>query len=210
MLQSLPPDGTYDLHEAQNETRNYLARHRTNRDRLGVFRWRGMQKHLDLILEKISPAGVAVLDFGGAACPLGFGSKIVDQLKHDAYGRPVEYHSIDTIPNPVDVIFTSHTLEHIEPLEAVLKSFAEKLKTGGYLLAHVPSYTCDRWWPGVHSNDQYHDHVWCFGLCDNLTLPGLSRYRRIDELVATALDVELAEFCGDDSIFLVARSSGKA
>lgn len=205
MALHLPSDGTYDLHEAQNETRNFLSRHHTYRDRLGIFRWRGMQKHLELILEKVTQSGATVLDLGGAACPLGFGSKVVDHLASDAYGRPVDFHSLAEVVEPVDTIFTSHTLEHIEPLEAVIAEIFDTLKPAGYLLAHVPSYTCDRWWPGVHSHERYHDHVWCFGLRTDNPPAGVSKFAAIDEIIATHFKVDLAEYCGDDSIFVVAR-----
>jgi hypothetical protein len=205
MSRHLPCDGSYDLHEAQNETRNYLARHHANRAQLGVFRWRGIEKHLDFILSKVGQPGAQVIDFGGAACPLGLGSKVVDHLERDANGQPVECHSLEEVSAPVDVIFTSHTLEHIEPLDDVLALIASKLKPGGYLLAHVPSYTCDRWLPGVHSNKAYHDHVWCFGLRSSQPPAGLTGYTCIDDRIARHLTVEVAEFCGDDSIFVIAR-----
>jgi hypothetical protein len=65
----LPVDGSYDSHEAQNETQNYRFRHHTLANRLGVCRWRGMQKHLDTCC-RCSPLPAArssILGVGRAA-----------------------------------------------------------------------------------------------------------------------------------------------
>ena len=55
MARHLPYPGIYDLHEAQNETKNFLYRHHEVNHLLGVFRWRGIQKHKDLIFNSPGP-----------------------------------------------------------------------------------------------------------------------------------------------------------
>ena len=60
MAEHLPRPGAYDRHEAQNETRNYRFRHAEASERLGVFRWRGIQEHLHRRFRRTQP--VAHLD----------------------------------------------------------------------------------------------------------------------------------------------------
>lgn len=207
MARHLPCDGAFDLHEAQNQTPSFTFRHRVVAPRLGVFRWRGMQRHKQRILGLIEAAQRRVLDFGGAGGPLGLGSSVVDQLERDAWGRPVELRSLGAARGAADVIFSSHALEHIPPLDELLAQMRESLVPGGTLVAHVPSYFCERWRAGTHSSRRYNDHVWTFGLEDAPLASGLVAYANIATRVAAHLDVELAEYCGDDSIIVFARRS---
>ncbi len=200
------------LHEAQHDTASYRFRHFEAFDRLGVFRWRGVQRHLKTILDTVAPldAQPRVIDFGGAACPLGLGSMLVDLLPEDVYGQPVPYHALSDIEGEVDAIFCSHTLEHVEPLDDVLSEMVGKLRPGGRLILHVPAWTCEGWRAGTHRNDLHRDHVWTFGLSESTDLPndtpdGLPRYRAFDMAVARHARVELAAYCGDDSIMVVAE-----
>jgi len=203
MSKHLPFPGTYDMHEAQNETKNYLYRHAEVNEKLGIFRWRGMQKHMQLILDTID--GISpdkVIDLGGAACPLGFNSTIVDFLEKDAWGRKVPYKYIENYPNKVDVVFTSHTLEHIDNLEEVLGNVHQQMNNGAKFIAHIPSFYCERWRVGIHKNRSYNDHAWTFGLAETEAPKSLKKYKEIDTLLARFFNLEIVEYCGDDSIFI--------
>jgi SAM-dependent methyltransferase len=205
MSRHLPYDGSYDLHEAQNETKNYLSRHRESAAKLGVFRWRGMQKHIETILKVVSVDGARVVDFGGAAGPMGMGSMLVDQQETDLLGRPVLFHSLADVPGTVDVIFSSHTLEHIPNLDDVLTKFAGILRPNGQLLLHLPSFSCERWRAGIHSHRTYNPHVWTFGLGSKPEGLECANYLDIAAHLKRWFLVEEADYCGDDSIFIRAR-----
>jgi hypothetical protein len=178
MSRHLPVDGNHDLHEAQNETQNYRFRHHTAAHRLGVFRWRGIQKHLDTLLPMLTASGSKVVDFGGAGGPLGLGSEVVDRLSQDAWGRAVPHHSLRC------------------------------LKRGGQLILHVPSFHCERWRAGVHSNARYNDHVWTFGIGQDPLGLACQNYVDIASKVGEFFSVHLAEYCGDDSILVLASKGG--
>lgn len=205
MSRHLPHDGSFDLHEAQNETRNFRFRHHERAGALGVFRWRGIQKHLDSILSLVARPGAKVLDLGGAAGPLGLESAIVDRLDRDVWGRPVPFHSLEAAGCDNDVVFSSHALEHMSDLDAVLGSIRAALKEGGHLLLHVPAFTCERWRAGVHASNRYNDHVWTFGLGPEPANVHCKNYVDLLPKVKNLLELECAEYCGDDSIFIRAR-----
>lgn len=204
MSRHLPVDGSHDLHEAQNETQNYRFRHHTVARRLGVFRWRGIQKHLDILLPLLTASGSKVVDFGGAGGPLGLGSEVVDRLDEDAWGRKVKHHSLSELGESVDVVFSSHALEHIPELDDVLRSMQRCLKPGGQLILHVPSFHCERWRAGVHSNARYNDHVWTFGVGRDPLGLACQNYVDIASKVGEFFSLRLAEYCGDDSILVLA------
>jgi len=196
------------LHDAEFRTPDYERRHSdATRAQMGVWRWKGIQRHATRILEII--CGKRVLDFGGADGPLGFGSVIADVKTPPAVGYMVsadgihwKFHSM-----AFDVIFTSHTLEHMPPtaLQDTLKSFADAIVAGGYLIVHVPACTCRRWLPANYGNSEQEPHRLSFTLFrDHTTM--LSDRFAIDALLALAgFDIELAEYCGDDSILVIAR-----
>lgn len=204
MSRHLPVDGSHDQHEAQNETQNYRFRHHTVAHRLGVFRWRGIQKHLDTLLPLLTVPGSKVVDFGGAGGPLGLGSDVVDRLSEDAWGRAVTHHSLSELGESVDVVFSSHALEHIPDLDDVLRSMQRCLKPGGQLILHVPSFHCERWRAGVHSNARYNDHVWTFGVGQDPAGLACQNYVDIASKVGEFFAVRRAEYCGDDSILVLA------
>ena len=205
MSRHVPYDQDYGLHEAQTGTKSFMFRSFEVDHILRVFRWRGVQEHLDLILQEITDPARLVVDLGGAASPFGLGSVVVDQLPVDCDGKPVPYRSLDDLPGPADVILSSHTLEHIPELDQELARIRDALKPGGKLIALLPAFSCERWRAGNHSHASFGDHVWTFGLSDTPNLPdGLVNYVEVDELVARFLTVESASYCGDDSIFLVA------
>ena len=206
MTKHLPYNGSYHLYEAQQETASYWYRHIDSAKRLGVFRWRGIQRNLKEILNLVADPDKKIIDFGGAACPLGFYSKIVDQLSKDCFGRKVPYQSLSDLPYETDVIFSSHCLEHVPEIEKILQLMLKSLKKHGVLVLLLPSFTCERWRVGIHSHKKFNNHVWTFGLKQTTDLPkGLNNYLNIDELVSKYFLVEKAEYCGDDSIFMIAR-----
>jgi hypothetical protein len=205
MARHLPFDGSHDLHEAQNETQNYRFRHHTVARHLGVFRWRGIQKNLNTILPLLTAPAGKVVDFGGAGGPLGFGAVVVDKLEQDAWGRPVRHHSLADIGEDVDVVFSSHALEHIAQLDDILRSMRRCLRSGGHLILHVPSFHCERWRAGIHANRRYSDHVWTFGIGPQPRGVECQNYLDIAQKVRELFELRFAEYCGDDSIFVLAR-----
>jgi len=200
----VPCTGDYGLHEAETVTQSFLHRAFETDDRLGPFRWRGIQENLDLVLDLITDPSKLTVDLGGAASPFGLGSVVVDQLPFDCYGNEVPHGSLDELPRKADVIISSHTLEHIPELDAELERIASSMTPGGTFIALVPAYTCERWRAGTHSHATFGDHVWTFGLSGTTGVPdGLISYVEFDELLAKYFDVESVRYCGDDSIFAV-------
>lgn len=192
------PAGGPGLHEAEERSASYVFRHATCASALGAWRWRGMQA----MRERLCAVSGNIIDFGGAASPLGLGSLVVDRAERDAYGRDVHSTSMRGLRAPV--VFTSHTLEHCEDLDGTLAEIREALMPGGYLIAHVPAWTCVRWRAGVHTSSDYGAHRWTFGLGESE--PGLQNYTAIALAVAwVGLDVVSAAYCGDDSIMVVAK-----
>ena len=202
----VPSTGEYGKHEASTYTRSYINRHKNYLSVLGVFRWRGVQEHLDTILKYCADPKKTVVDFGGAGCPLGFGSIVVDRMKTDAMKRPVKYFGIQDVPNAVDTVFCCHCLEHISNLEKVLREIYESLKPGGVLIVYVPSYTNVGWNASKHVNRRFGSHVWTFGLSKTQKLTeDISHYANIDQVLSSLFVVEEASFCGDDSIYCFCR-----
>lgn len=205
MSRHLPYDGSYDLHEAQNQTINFRFRHYEARNQLGIFRWRGIQQHIDYLINLITGADKLVLDFGGAGCPLGFESKIVDRIKNDAWHRAVPYQSLSEIETEADVIFSSHCMEHIGEIGKAIQAMVNILKINGIDILHLPAFSCERWHAGSYKDINYGDHVWTFGLEGTKVPESLKYYVCIDTLMGHFLSVEKAEYCGDNSIFLICR-----
>jgi SAM-dependent methyltransferase len=201
-----PSGGDYGRHEAELATKSYVFRNFDVDDRLGAFRWRGIQENLDVVLDVIAEHSGLVVDLGGAASPFGLGSVVVDRLPEDAYGNPVPYRSLDELPGKADAIISSHTLEHIPDLEAELERIRESLRPGGTLLVLLPSFYCERWRVGTHSHASFGDHVWTFGLSGTPDVPDdLVSYVEIDRLLEQHFRVDSIAYCGDDSIFAVCR-----
>lgn len=207
MHRYLPFPGIYDNHEAQNQTSNFQFRHHQVNHRLGVFRWRGIHRNKERILQSLQGPNKVVIDLGGAAGPLGLGSIIVDFLEKDAYGNEVPYKFLKDVQQEVDVVFTSHTLEHIPNLENLIEEVKEVLKPHGEFFIHIPAFYCERWRAGTHTNKLYNDHVWTFGLAGSEVPENLQNYLEIDSLLSKYFEIELKEYCGDDSIFIICKKN---
>jgi len=191
------------LNDAEQRTDSWKRRHSPESiAQFGVWRWKGIQKHAGRILDLIF--GKRVIDFGGADGPLGFGSIVVDQK--------AEYKTLADVPGKVDVIFTSHTLEHLDdPLEWLVEA-ADKLTDDGCLILHVPSWRCKRWRANEYANPkQPNGHKWTFALIsDNDDELCKMPFLPIDILVVNKrvrLWSEVACNCGDNSIIVIARKA---
>ena len=181
------------LDDAQLRTASWRLRHSPEAIKtLGVWRWKGIQQHMDRILELC--CGRRVIDFGGADGPLGLGSTVVD--------LSAERKTLDDVPGPVDVIFTSHCLEHVDDLGGTLAAFYAKLSTGGHVIIHVPAYTCGRWRAGCYASETQTKHLHNFSL--SLGAVGVP-FTPIDLEVGKLFGVIKAEYCGDNSIFIIGQ-----
>ncbi len=197
--------GPDDDSEAQRCTPSYVFRHATAASALGVWRWRGMHRYRDHLL-RLFPHGQVVLDFGGAAGPLGLGSIVVDSAMTDANGQPVYSGTLRCLTG-AHAVFSSHTLEHCADLDGTLGEMRDALVTGGSLVLHVPAWTCERWRAGVHTSTEHGAHRWTFGI-DRVTPIVDAAHNYVDIRHATeraGFDDVRAWYCGDDSIMLFAR-----
>ena len=185
------------LHDAEFNTESWRRRHSPEAiKQLGVWRWKGIQDNAVMILSEI--VGKRVIDFGGADGPLGFGSEILDQ-KNEGNNPVYAYQT-------VDVIFSSHTLEHIGSIEKLLSTFKDWLKSGGCLIVHVPSYTCVRWRAENYSNpNQSENHHHTFSL--HISPIFLDHPVEVIDITLKKLgfNIEFAEYVGDDSILILGR-----
>jgi predicted SAM-dependent methyltransferase len=106
------------------------------------------------------------------------------------------------MPGDVDVIFTSHTLEHLDDVKGWLLQARERVNANGVLVIHIPAWTCERWRADQYDNPMQpnrHRHTFCLA---RDAIPG---YCAIDKLLAESDWNVAADYCGDDSIFLIAR-----
>ena len=194
------------LRDAEYRTESWQRRHSPEViTQLGVWRWKGIQKYAGRILDLI--CGKRVIDFGGFDGPLGFGSIVVDQK--------AEYKTLDDVLGQVGVIFTSHTLEHLDDPATWLHKALARLANGGYLIVHVPAWTCERWRADQYTNERQptgHRHTFCLWPevpCvvrtpeEWITITESIAFKWIDRLVPG--NIELAEYVGDDSILVIAR-----
>ncbi|HJN56164.1 MAG TPA: methyltransferase domain-containing protein [Candidatus Poseidoniales archaeon] len=196
-------EGEPGLDEAELQTKNFLYRHKEVNTHLGVFRWRGLHNHLDEVLQLIEGAE-KVIDFGGAGCPLGLDSVVVDLLRWDAAGYEIKHHDIKAWNGRADLVFSSHCLEHFEDLDEALTDLGAALTSEGKAVLLLPAHTCERWRAGVHQNKNFNDHRWTFCLSGDLDVPEIEHLVVIDDKVAEYMVVETAEYCGDNSIYIVA------
>ncbi len=181
--------------DAQRETESWRLRHApAARATLGAWRWLGIARYAPFILHLC--LGKRIIDFGGADGPLGLGSIIVDAKTPwglDAFRD-----------NSVDVVFTSHTLEHCADLTETLATVLRVLKPDGALIVHVPAWTCSRWLPENYPAADQLPHYHAFALANDLVAPAACI--RLDALLMTAgLWLSLARYVGDNSILIIGR-----
>jgi len=103
---------------------------------VGAWRWKGIYDNRKLILRALRNGG---LDLGGAQGPVGCGTKVVDMLPFDDWGRRVWYHEIEEAPRPQPALFASHFLEHTPDPPLYLLEMWRTLKPGGWAVIQVPS-----------------------------------------------------------------------
>lgn len=116
---------------AENKVKN--AHSPEMRRKIGAWRWSLIREEpvRQKLLEWIDAAD-RIIDFGGAAGPLGYGALVVDRIG--------EVRGLEDVEGKVDLIFTAHTLEHVIDLGLVLCAFHWKLNDTGRLVVLVPSY----------------------------------------------------------------------
>lgn len=192
---STPLPSVFELHDAEKRTASWRMRHSPEEiKRSGAWRWLGIRRHSHHIMDLV--LGKRVIDFGGADGPLGIGSIIVDPK--------AEHKTLDDVPGQVDVIFTSHTLEHLCDLRGALNAMVSKLVPGGVMIVHVPAWTCKRWRSGNYDNpnqDSVHRRTFCLlkddvdNTCEGSVV--------IDLLLREWFHLFVAEHCGDDSLLLI-------
>lgn len=118
---------------------------------IGAWRWPGIWENRANIRAVVSQP--YVVDLGGTAGAIGYGAIIVD------YEDP-ERKTLFDLPGPVNAIFSSHTLEHVEDLDLLLHCCRRKLDPTGQFIAFVPSWKSERLW---HRNWPYHRHTFRLG-----------------------------------------------
>lgn len=181
-----------DFNEARDRTDSYRFRHDADmRAVLGVWRWRGLYDHRELLLPILENAK-SILDHGGGACPLEFGADVVES---DA--------ELAACEGPYDVVFSSHTLEHCKNVSATIAKFTELLRHGGYLILHVPAYTAPHWNAGtVRENDAIHGpHLWNFCLASDWSKCPAPQFTIDDDAFL------MTKYVGDNSILVVASKA---
>lgn len=145
-------EGDPGLNEARDRTPSYVFRHSPeSRAILGVWRWRGLYDHRELLLPILENAK-SILDHGGGACPLGFGADVVDSDEELAQ-----------FAGPYDAVFSSHTLEHCDA-EKTVDRLWDLVAPSGWIILHVPAWTAPHWNAGTkRENDAIHGpHLWNF------------------------------------------------
>jgi len=139
------------------------------RETVGAWRWQLLHEPpiLKVLRQWIDEAD-RIIDFGGAAGPMGYGAIVVD--------RQAEIRSLDDVEGQVDLIFTAHTLEHVRDLGLALCSIHWKLPLGGRVIVLVPS------WQNTAlraENHIHHAHTFCLS-ADTDAEPG---WIKLDELL---------------------------
>ncbi len=161
---------------------------------IGAWRWPLLVKYRDTIVPLLK--GKRAIDFGGLAGPVGYGAIIVD------HGG--EFPALYDVPGPVDTIFSSHTLEHVQDIDGVLGCMRDKLLRGGHLIAHVPSWR----WTDLQAENWPHHHQTFFGISDmvpqNAGKLDLATWRCLDGMIVPWADILVTEDDGE-CILVVAR-----
>ena len=86
----------------------------------------------------------------------------VDKFKTSAAQVVAPAHDLPYKPNTVDVIFTSHMIEHLVPseLDAVLKEWKRVLRPGGTLTVRCPNFELYVREYLDASEDERHENPW--------------------------------------------------
>ncbi|NBG65880.1 methyltransferase domain-containing protein [Acidiluteibacter ferrifornacis] len=198
-------DFTSFVDDAEQRTKNFMFRHMKHHKILGGWRWKGLWQYREQLIPIIFNENIKGIDFGGANGPISLTIPIVDFAKKDSFNRVVKYNSLTELDFLVDFIFSSHTLEHIEDLDLIFSQMNEKLNDEGQLIFLVPAYSCKRWNSGVHINKKFNDHAWTFYLSKNKPDHNFKKLNAFDLSVGRHFDVKVAEYVGDNSIYVLAK-----
>jgi SAM-dependent methyltransferase len=185
----IDPAGMFVRPAEDQATPEWVGNHSVEaRRKIGAWRWPLLHKHREALLSMIK--GGRVIDFGGAAGPLGYGAIVVDRV-----GPEDGYRSLYEVEGPVDTVFTCHTLEHVEDLGCVLVSIREKLIPGGHLIVMVPHWTDVKLraenWP-------HHCHTFC--VAEETAAP--QEYTRLDTALRGA-GLDVLKYAGEEGHLLV-------
>ena len=153
---------------AENKVKN--AHSPAMRRKIGAWRWPLIREPVvrEQLIDWVTEAD-RIIDFGGAAGPLGYGSIVVDRIG--------THRGLEDIDGKVDLIFTAHTLEHVIDLGLVLCAFHWKLTDNGRLFILVPSHRAK----GLRAEVWPH-HAQTFCLSTNGKLS--PDYVQLDQLLA--------------------------
>jgi len=157
---------------------------------IGAWRWTIVQKYAQTILDVVNLP--YVVDFGGAAGPIGYNAIVVD---YDS-----DKKSLLDLPGKVNAIFTSHTIEHVKDLALLSVMFREKLDDGGVVIAIVPSFRNERLRAG---NWPFHEHTFC--LQSHTEEP--AAYVRLESIFDGWADIKLADEL-DGNLIVIAQKPG--
>ena len=193
--------------DAEERTANFIYRHMRCHKILGCWRWKALWQNKDILLPVLFDKGQVGIDFGGANGPVSLHSITVDFAPVDTFNRKVKYKHLTDVPQQVDYIFSSHTLEHIKDLDAIFSEMRNVLKKDGKLFFHVPAYSCVRWRSGLHTNKAFNDHAWTFHLEEDKMSSEIGNPLAFDSKVAEYFKIESAEYVGDNSIFVIALNN---
>jgi len=198
-----------NLYDAEPSTENYKFRHGINAKKMGAWRWKGIFTYLDRFKSLLFDKNLKGVDLGGASNPISPLLDIVDIQPIDLHGNKVKYSSLLEIPEPIDFIYSSHTLEHISNLDQILSEAFQVLKPQGTLALNLPSYSCKRWranYGHIHKGLGGTPHLHTFKLSTTKVDEDIDNLIDIDTiLVKHNFNIEIAEYTGDNSIIIFAK-----
>ena len=190
--------------DAEERSPNFVYRHMRCHMILGCWRWKALWQKKDELLPVLFDENLKGIDFGGANGPVSLHSLTVDFAPKDTFNRSVKFKNLTDVPEPVDYIFSSHTLEHIPDLDSIFTQMKQVLKPGGKLFFHVPAWTCTRWRSGLHTNRAFNDHAHTFHMSTDTMADDIINPMAFDSKVAEHFSIKSAEYVGDNSIFVAA------